>query len=332
MSTEVIHTLICEYCRNEFQSARRKRFCTARCRAHADYAKRKIVHHLQCIRCKKEFATDHKKKYCTAKCRQDDEHERRAVEITCIGCGGHAMVSSSRTKYCSVDCANRRPIIVYWKLCKFCGNQFPSNPSNKGQWLEVVKDAAVDKDAEFCSVECSVYARAFRTPEHRWLVQQMPDAERMLRQMRVPKLVANGCVSHAGIERIRKQVHEWLKRSNRVCPACGQRCAFYKSFCSDCKKKRLRDTKQKNHRQRCRKYGAAYQAGVTLAAVTKRDGGLCHWCNCKTVAWDGRERNRYATLDHVIPLSGGGSHTMDNVVVACNQCNAMKGVKRKTLF
>lgn len=32
-------------------------------------------------------------------------------------------------------------------------------------------------------------------------------------------------------------------------------------------------------------------------------------------------------LDHVVPLSGGGAHTEDNLVVACRSCNASKGAK-----
>lgn len=33
------------------------------------------------------------------------------------------------------------------------------------------------------------------------------------------------------------------------------------------------------------------------------------------------------TQDHVIPLSKGGSHTIENVVPACRSCNSRKGAK-----
>ncbi len=35
--------------------------------------------------------------------------------------------------------------------------------------------------------------------------------------------------------------------------------------------------------------------------------------------------NRMATLDHVQPLSRGGSHDADNLVAACHRCNQWKG-------
>ena len=42
----------------------------------------------------------------------------------------------------------------------------------------------------------------------------------------------------------------------------------------------------------------------------------CAYCNKKTVA---------LTQDHIIPLSKGGNHTMENIVPACRPCNSKKG-------
>lgn len=80
------------------------------------------------------------------------------------------------------------------------------------------------------------------------------------------------------------------------------------------------------------------QLAPQLAA---RDGGwVCHYCgeplrnqgtpNVQVEA----HRNHYgrwqtcideATIDHVIPTSKGGTHDIDNLVLACNTCNARKG-------
>ena len=43
----------------------------------------------------------------------------------------------------------------------------------------------------------------------------------------------------------------------------------------------------------------------------------CVYCGKKTAA---------LTQDHIIPLSKGGSHTMENIVPACAHCNSKKGV------
>ena len=42
----------------------------------------------------------------------------------------------------------------------------------------------------------------------------------------------------------------------------------------------------------------------------------CVYCGKKTAA---------LTQDHIIPLSKGGSHTMENIVPACAHCNSKKG-------
>lgn len=54
--------------------------------------------------------------------------------------------------------------------------------------------------------------------------------------------------------------------------------------------------------------------------IMARDGNLCYLC--------GRELTlQTATIDHVIPLSRGGSHTPDNVKLACKPCNSRKQSK-----
>lgn len=52
--------------------------------------------------------------------------------------------------------------------------------------------------------------------------------------------------------------------------------------------------------------------------VIEREGKKCYLCG-KELADD------EITLDHVIPLAHGGSHTEDNLKVACRSCNASKG-------
>lgn len=54
---------------------------------------------------------------------------------------------------------------------------------------------------------------------------------------------------------------------------------------------------------------------VNRREVLRRDRHTCQYC--------GSSKN--LTLDHVIPRSKGGKHTWDNVVTACERCNAKKG-------
>lgn len=50
-------------------------------------------------------------------------------------------------------------------------------------------------------------------------------------------------------------------------------------------------------------------------AVYKRDGYVCLRCSS----------NDDLTLDHIVPLSKGGSNTVENLQTLCRSCNASKG-------
>jgi 5-methylcytosine-specific restriction endonuclease McrA len=54
---------------------------------------------------------------------------------------------------------------------------------------------------------------------------------------------------------------------------------------------------------------------VNRREVFRRDHHTCQYCSS----------SKHLTLDHVIPRSKGGTHTWDNVVTACEQCNSTKG-------
>ena len=61
--------------------------------------------------------------------------------------------------------------------------------------------------------------------------------------------------------------------------------------------------------------------GVWLKSVTrKHDKNVCQLCGKKL-------KLREVTIDHIIPRSRGGNHTLLNLMVACQPCNVRKGHK-----
>lgn len=106
-----------------------------------------------------------------------------------------------------------------------------------------------------------------------------------------------------------------------------------KAFCSDsCSNKHQRKKRpdQTTHRKRARYYGVEYQY-VNKSRVFDRDSWTCQMCGVKTPR---RLKGRYVDaapeLDHIIPLSKGGSHTYANVQCACRRCNGLKGNGKDT--
>ena len=94
------------------------------------------------------------------------------------------------------------------------------------------------------------------------------------------------------------------------------------------------------HKRRERK---EHGAGITVKDVEglwKGQDGKCFYCGCPMrTAKDFNGpifieypylEDDYCTLDHVVPLSRGGKHEIENIVLACRKCNIKKGTRRIT--
>lgn len=49
----------------------------------------------------------------------------------------------------------------------------------------------------------------------------------------------------------------------------------------------------------------------------------CYWCNSKL----NKKEKAGFHLDHYVPLAKGGTHTIDNIVISCPDCNLRKNAK-----
>lgn len=55
--------------------------------------------------------------------------------------------------------------------------------------------------------------------------------------------------------------------------------------------------------------------------VLERDGFRCRYCG------SGPEEGVVLVVDHVVPITAGGTSAMDNLVAACQACNAGKAAR-----
>lgn len=94
--------------------------------------------------------------------------------------------------------------------------------------------------------------------------------------------------------------------------------------CGMCRHKAEREEKNAYRDRRL----ARKRSNTTAEAIWKKkvfalDGWRCRQCKCK-VQKENIYANNAAELDHIVPLSKGGTHTYDNVQTLCRRCNQSK--------
>jgi hypothetical protein len=110
-----------------------------------------------------------------------------------------------------------------------------------------------------------------------------------------------------------------------ICP-CG------KAFTATAKSRRwcspvCRETSRTATRNHLRRVGTTRHAPelITVATLGERDDWTCHLCRA-----DVRQDAAYpdpesGSIDHLIPVSDGGPHTLANTALAHLRCNVRRG-------
>ncbi len=83
--------------------------------------------------------------------------------------------------------------------------------------------------------------------------------------------------------------------------------------------KRREQNREHKHRRRVLELSATTSPFSRCQWLSKVQtfGGRCAYC----------DSGMYEHMDHVVPLSRGGAHALDNVVPSCKSCNLKKGVQ-----
>lgn len=133
--------------------------------------------------------------------------------------------------------------------------------------------------------------------------------------------------TRADLLRVLAQLAEYKK--DKSCLQCGK---IYHSqysnstYCS-CSCRRKYRKKDSSIRRRCRHYGVYYDSNLKSEDIFKRDNYICQICGlvCDTQDKSWGHFGRYSpTVDHIIALANGGTHTWDNVQCAHAICNSYK--------
>lgn len=249
--------------------------------------------------------------------------------MKCGHCGSEFASNQPRAKYCSRRCRDTEPRVLKTgpdAKCEHCGLAF--RPRRRG---------AKSDTNRFCSRGCAYQFKRQRSARG-WINFWFHDCAVCGMRFISRRSSALVCSRACRAERASRQSHsknilrDKQDRSPRRCRECGR--SFvprygdrHRAFCSDvCGRKANKRVSRKTRKARER--GATLAEHIDPIAVFNRDEWRCHLCGRKTLRrLRGTTEPRAPEIDHIVPLSVGGSHTWDNVACACRCCNAAKSAK-----
>lgn len=261
-----------------------------------------------CANCEAQFKRDRKgqsTKYCQKCCEEAG---------TCNHCGKIVKATpSSPKKFCSRAChAKHKTVRVKSITCRYC-------KETKKRVVRKTGDAGL-----YCSDKCARKDRKERSIKRKAKLKEVKAESKALRSIAV-------------------KVRAWARRQD-ICLNCLKKYtkARYQRYCTElCRQEAealVREAYKKS--ERGRELKAAYKAkrralkattsveAVNPYEVFKRDSWLCHLCGLKTKkSLRGTSEDLAPELEHIVPLSKGGTHTLDNVACSCRKCNLSKGSK-----
>jgi len=131
----------------------------------------------------------------------------------------------------------------------------------------------------------------------------------------------------AGVANTRKAL---LKRNqqfegSRACPDCGERFAIQQAkssrkFCDECRRRRKQDTNARKSQKR-----RAAGRPVGLSDVVAARGRKCHICHRQIDLNLSGRHPQGPSIDHILPVSMGGTNDLANLNIAHRVCNTRRG-------
>jgi 5-methylcytosine-specific restriction endonuclease McrA len=297
-----METRLCEAknCGKSFPLIRaNRRFCSDACQRRSyRWSPKKVC---VCKRCGNEFVpkkTD-RKTFCGRDCSFANLRENttgpsiRIRYINRCSCGVVFETNWPQARYCSPECLVKSSFAHEYdieKTCLSCGEKF-------------LFACTGGRPRKYC-FECS--------PPHISGVEKTCPSCGEQFSGRV-KYCSIKCYAEGQVRKRRKSGVE------KTCLSCGEQFSGRVKYCSNkC------GIWMRGQVRRARKRDA-FIARVSRQEIVERDGGKCGICG-KPVALDKLIPHPKApTLDHIVPLSLGGTHEPRNVQLAHYVCNSKKG-------
>lgn len=216
--------------------------------------------------------------------------------IKCSVCGKEFKQKDKQNKYCSKECLYTSLRKVRKRHCKICGKEFTLDR----RYLNQI----------YCSRECqhkhlsNYYNDLYKDDkEKRRLYQQLQNELKQLKQRY-------------------NDVQNKLQHIKR-CKECNKYFYAETNKIKYCSKKCINKFRNRQKDKRIYRNGKP-DLSITLTKLYMRDKGVCQLCG-RHIDFDCDSNSKhYPSIDHIKPIAKGGTHSWDNVQLACRQCNSIK--------
>lgn len=294
------HPTTCRQCGKEFIPQNKAgivpRFCSSFCRQRYRRPLVKVIM-VECPTCHKEFTrksvNGRKPRFCSDHCRCIGKREH--ITAYCIHCTrAFNPKTNTRLVFCSRECNYNHKTQQSQEVAFLHGL---TKPLIEWPSLVACKSCGVFFDHKYGAKVCSEWCR-----------------------LRVQKAYFDAKGEQQKIER-RQRPHV-----SKTCPECGKEFNIQlrverTHYCSNKCAAKVGRRKQRH------KYRRVKGKGLGLYELAKRDNFKCQLCG-KKVKMDKRTPHPLSpTVDHIVPLSEGGTNERSNLQLAHFWCNSKKGAR-----
>lgn len=248
--------------------------------------------------------------------------------IACATCAAQIDNPKPLQKYCDRKCKDRRSrprperILSTTYQCWWCGVDY--HPKR----VEQNKCCSRECGFKWMGFKRRVISGAFAVKHIAFIKRCEVCAKPFHDKSKLAAVCSDTCRRARYAERAKARAKNVFSPVAFSCHECGCHVVTEygqarKKFCSErCAKRNLGRLSRRKERARLR---AVRSEPVDPIAVFDRDNWRCQQCGIKTPRrLRGTTRPNAPEMDHIEPLSKGGSHTYRNVQCLCRSCNCAK--------
>lgn len=240
--------------------------------------------------------------------------KRPLRRVICEECTTEFETKSAIARFCSQQCARDFQVRTFDVIttCKGCGDRFTP-------WHRSGSQNARGYRQEYCGAACIGLAYESALKDARLKLIRLLASRSTCFECGKPFIGRSLYCSDACWPSTRVIVKP------RPCIICETVFAPDSNVSTICSNRCRKEMKRSRRHARRASYHCSTADRISPSRLFERDGWMCQSCGCDLdPALRGQHVPEAPSVDHVIPLARGGTHSWGNVVAVCLACNWAK--------